>query len=110
MHSDVRRASQPSAGVDYIELQRAALRQWIDLSAEAVQAAEAPIEHQVQSASKAAQRRYEQACAKVEQYLQSRLQTARRHYEEQIQQIESSISPTSDPQGQHRRAAVANRA
>ncbi len=81
--------SDPPPGADYIEVQRAALRQWIDLSVEAVQACRAPIEHKYHSASRRAQRRYEQTLAKVEEYLSTRLQTARRHYEEQLQRIES---------------------
>ncbi|MDM8004896.1 MAG: FtsK/SpoIIIE domain-containing protein [Phycisphaerae bacterium] len=78
-----------SGGPDYLDLQRAALRQWIDLSVEAVQAAQSPFEHKYKSASRKAQQRYDQARSKLDRYLQARLETARRHYEEQIGQIDS---------------------
>ncbi|MGQ9649763.1 MAG: FtsK/SpoIIIE domain-containing protein [Phycisphaerae bacterium] len=80
---------ESSGGSDYLDVQRAALRQWIDLSVEAVQAAQAPFEHQYKSASRKARQRYDHARGKVEHYLQTRLDNARRHYEEQTAQIES---------------------
>ncbi len=85
---DERTAGQPPANVDYIDLQRAALQQWLNLSSEAVQAVEAPVEQKYDSAVKTAQRRYDQAVAKVEQHLQSRIQAAKRQYEEQVRRIE----------------------
>jgi S-DNA-T family DNA segregation ATPase FtsK/SpoIIIE len=94
---DENRPSQAGAGApDYLAIQRAALQESLNLSAEVVAPAESEIEQKYRQARESAEKRLEESTVHIRLRFQEKTEATERAYAERIKQIESEFEAARD--------------